>query len=279
LRAKAVSTNPEKDCATPGPSEDSAGANRLSAASFFSQQLPQLQRIGRGGALLIIVKIDVDIVLLSPRSNISRPLFKGGRGVAASIPAAGTMTADIDEFGRSPPRRDPATRFQMRCILASTCRISLPRPASGPRFITPVSADDRPGRWQRDFARWDCATQPRLPPGALDIVSPLARFIPPATVIDKPGYSAFFASSLQSFLAEKSINTLIISGSETDVCVLATVLDAVDRGFRVIVVEDRLCNSSDQGHDALMMLYRTRFTEQIELLALDAVLDLWQEAS
>jgi hypothetical protein len=62
------------------------------------------------------------------------------------------------------------------------------------RFITPVSADDRPGSGQRYFARWDCATQPRLPRGALDIVSPLARFIPPATVIDKPGYSAFFAS-------------------------------------------------------------------------------------
>jgi len=27
-----------------------------------------------------------------------------------------------------------------------------------------------------------------------------------------------------------------------------------------------------------MMLYRTRFTDQIELLRLDAVLDLWQEA-
>lgn len=89
------------------------------------------------------------------------------------------------------------------------------------RFITPVSADDRPGRWQRYFTRWDCATQPRLPPGALDIVSPLAGFIPPARVIDKPGYSAFFASSLQSFLAEKNINTLVMSGSETDVCVLA----------------------------------------------------------
>jgi|SRR5581483_2956084 len=145
------------------------------------------------------------------------------------------------------------------------------------RFITPVSADDRPGRWQRYFARWDCATQPRLPPGALDIVSPLARFIPPAMVIDKPGYSAFFASPLQSFLAEKSIDTLVISGSETDVCVLATVLDAVDRGLRVVVVEDGLCSSSNQGHDALMMLYRTRFTDQIELLALDAVLELWRE--
>jgi nicotinamidase-related amidase len=147
------------------------------------------------------------------------------------------------------------------------------------RFITPVSAHDRPGRWQRYFARWDCATQPRLPPGALDIVSPLARFIPPATVIDKPGYSAFFASALESFLLEKRIGTLIISGSETDVCVLATVLDAVDRGFRVIVVEDGLCSSSNQGHDALMMLYRTRFTDQIELLTLDTVLDLWREAS
>jgi len=147
------------------------------------------------------------------------------------------------------------------------------------RFITPVSADDRPGRWQRYFARWDCAMQPRLPPGALDIVSPLARYIPPAMIIDKPAYSAFFASHLQSFLAERSVNTLIISGSETDVCVLATVLDAVDRGFRVIVVEDGLCSSSNQGHDALMVLYRTRFTDQIELLELEAVLDLWREAA
>jgi hypothetical protein len=37
---------------------------------------------------------------------------------------------------------------------------------------------------------------------------------------------------------------------------------AVDRGFRVIVVEDGLCSSSDKGHDALMTLYRTRFPEQ-----------------
>ena len=45
----------------------------------------------------------------------------------------------------------------------------------------------------------------------------------------------------------------------TDGCVLATVLDAVDLGFRVIVAEDALCSSFDQGHDALMTLYRNRF--------------------
>lgn len=58
---------------------------------------------------------------------------------------------------------------------------------------------------------------------------------------------------------------------------LASVLEAVDRGFRVIVVEDGLCSSSDKGHDALMTLYRTRFAEQIELVTLDEARGLWRE--
>jgi nicotinamidase-related amidase len=70
---------------------------------------------------------------------------------------------------------------------------------------------------------------------------------------------------------------LIITGAETDVCVLSTVLDAVDIGFRVIVVEDGLCSSSNEGHDALMMLYRNRYSEQIELMSHSEVLELWQD--
>ena len=145
------------------------------------------------------------------------------------------------------------------------------------RFITPLSAADRPGRWRRYFNRWDAATRSRLPEGALDLVPPLERFVPPAVVIDKPGYSAFFESSLAPLLGEKQIGTLIFTGSETDVCVLASVLHAVDRGHRVIVVEDGLCSSSDEGHDALMTLYRTRFAEQIELATLDEVCALWHD--
>jgi nicotinamidase-related amidase len=82
---------------------------------------------------------------------------------------------------------------------------------------------------------------------------------------------------LTAFLREKSVDTLIITGSETDVCVLATVLDAVDIGFRVIVVEDALCSSFDQGHDALMTLYRNRFSEQIELMTHAQVSELWRD--
>jgi nicotinamidase-related amidase len=67
--------------------------------------------------------------------------------------------------------------------------------------------------------------------------------------------------------------------AETDVCVLSTVLDAVDLGLRVVIVEDALCSSFDAGHDALMTLYRNRFAEQIELIHLDELRMLWPEDS
>jgi nicotinamidase-related amidase len=147
------------------------------------------------------------------------------------------------------------------------------------RFITPVHAADRPGRWQRYFTKWESATRSRLPAGQLDLVPALARFAPPAAVIDKPGYSAFVGSSLASFLTEKAVGTLVVTGAETDVCVLASVLDAVDLGFRVVIVEDALCSSSDAGHDALMTMYRNRFAEQIELVRAEQLPELWQEAT
>ena len=58
--------------------------------------------------------------------------------------------------------------------------------------------------------------------------------------------------------------------------VLGTVLGAVDVGYRVIIVRDAICSSSsDQGHDALMEVYHSRFSEQIETANADEILDAW----
>jgi nicotinamidase-related amidase len=143
------------------------------------------------------------------------------------------------------------------------------------RFITPMHADDRPGRWRRYFRKWHRVTRAELPASELELVPALRRFVPPAEIVDKPAYSAFRESPLALLLSERGIGTLVITGAETDVCVLATVLDAVDRGFRVVIVEDALCSSSDAGHDALMTLYRNRYSEQIELIKTAEVPTLW----
>jgi nicotinamidase-related amidase len=93
----------------------------------------------------------------------------------------------------------------------------------------------------------------------------MARYVPPAIVVEKPIYSAAH-SGLYDLLVGKGIGTVVVSGAETDVCVLATVLSAVDHGFRAVIVEDALCSSSDKGHDALMTMYRTLLHEQIDVV-------------
>lgn len=143
------------------------------------------------------------------------------------------------------------------------------------RFIPPREPGEMPGRWQAYYRRWREVTRARLDPALLALLPDLARFTPPATIVDKTRYSAFSTPALGRTLRALGADSLIVSGSETDVCVAATVLSAVDRGYRVIVVADALCSSSDEGHDAQLELYNRRFTEQIETADAEQVLRAW----
>lgn len=145
------------------------------------------------------------------------------------------------------------------------------------RFITPNRPDDMPGMWQRYYTRWKKATREVLDPALLELLPPLAKLCPPATVINKTRYSAFAEPELLSHLQARKADGLIVSGSETDVCVLATVLGAVDLGYRVILVRDAICSSSDEGHDALMQIYHRRFTEQIEVADSSTIMSRWDK--
>ena len=109
------------------------------------------------------------------------------------------------------------------------------------RFIPPERPDYMPGMWQWYYTRWRIATRECLDPELLELMPQLSALCPPASVIDKTRYSGFAEPNLLTHLRERDADALIISGSETDVCVLATVLDAVDLDCRVIVVRDAVC--------------------------------------
>jgi Amidases related to nicotinamidase len=144
------------------------------------------------------------------------------------------------------------------------------------RFITPYRPEDMSGGWRRYYERWRETTRENIDIEMLELLPPLKRLAPPATVIDKTRYSAFAEPRLLALLRRRGTDTLIITGSETDVCVLATVLDAVDIGFRLIVVRDAICSSSDEGHDALLDLYHRRYSEQIETADAETILSCWK---
>jgi nicotinamidase-related amidase len=57
-------------------------------------------------------------------------------------------------------------------------------------------------------------------------------------VIDKPGKGAFYQTDLELMLHNRGIDTLIVCGVTTEVCVNTTVREANDRGFRCIVLAD-----------------------------------------
>jgi nicotinamidase-related amidase len=143
------------------------------------------------------------------------------------------------------------------------------------RFIPPRRPDRMPGSWQRYYERWRELTLERIEPRLIELVPPLAALAPPAEVIDKRVYSPFSESELGDLLRRRRIDGLVITGAETDVCVLAAVLDAVDLGYRVVLATDALCSSSDATHDALLTLYRNRFTQQIETASSETILACW----
>jgi nicotinamidase-related amidase len=144
------------------------------------------------------------------------------------------------------------------------------------RFITPERPEDMPGTWRSYYEKWRETTRERLDPRMLELLPPLAKLAPPAVVIDKMRYSSFVGSGLRTHLEQRGADGLIVTGSETDVCVLATVLDAVDLGYPVILVRDAVCSSSDAGHDALLEVYHRRYSQQIETADAQDVLRHWE---
>jgi biuret amidohydrolase len=68
-------------------------------------------------------------------------------------------------------------------------------------------------------------------------------------VIDKPGKGAFYQTDLELMLRNRAIDTLLVCGVTTEVCVNTTVREANDRGFRCIVLADCCGSYFAEFHD------------------------------
>ena len=84
-------------------------------------------------------------------------------------------------------------------------------------------------------------------------------------VISKKYGSAFFGTSLAEQLQALNIDTLLISGCVTSACVRASAVDAVQSGFRPIVVRETVGDRSVLAHEANLIDIEQRYGDVISL--------------
>jgi nicotinamidase-related amidase len=149
---------------------------------------------------------------------------------------------------------------------------ALPRRTFFTRFTVPHVAEHAKGQWQKYYRRWHRFTGAVMNPGLVEIVEALAPYATPDTLIDKPTYSVFEVAGFDQRLAALGTDTILFTGVETDVCVLASLMTAVDRGYRVVAVADALGSSSAEGHEATLRYVLTRMPDQVEIVETAAVL-------
>ncbi|MBP1857824.1 cysteine hydrolase [Rhizobium herbae] len=165
----------------------------------------------------------------------------------------------------------------IQTILPNVVRLSRERQADTlfVKFIVPQRAEDAKGRWKSYYRRWSMVTGEALAPGMLDLVEPLAALAGTDSQVEKETFSVFGVSGFAGRLEGAGIDTLVFSGVETDVCVHASVLDAIDLGFRVIVAADAVASGDKTAHTLVLEHLLPRFAEQLEIATTQAILDAW----
>ncbi len=89
-------------------------------------------------------------------------------------------------------------------------------------------------------------------------------------IIEKRRYSAFFQTDLDLLLRELNVDTVVLTGVTTDICVKHTAADAFFRGYNIIVLEDCVEAFDEESHkfalNYMQKIYKARIIKSDEFL-------------
>jgi maleamate amidohydrolase len=77
--------------------------------------------------------------------------------------------------------------------------------------------------------------------------------------------SAFFGTTLQSWLTFKSVDTLLITGCATSGCVRASTIDASAYGYRPMLVAECVGDRAQGPHEANLFDMQQKYADLVSL--------------
>jgi nicotinamidase/pyrazinamidase len=78
---------------------------------------------------------------------------------------------------------------------------------------------------------------------------------PTDLVSEKRRFSAFFKTDLDQTLRMFNVDTIVVAGLATHICILTTVLDAVASDFKAVLVQDCCAAPTPEIHDNIIRIY------------------------
>ncbi len=84
-------------------------------------------------------------------------------------------------------------------------------------------------------------------------------------VLNKLFASAFFGTALSSFLAANGCDSLIVTGASTSGCVRATVVDAIQHGYRPVVPREAVGDRNPEAHSANLYDIDTKYGDVVSV--------------
>jgi len=82
-------------------------------------------------------------------------------------------------------------------------------------------------------------------------------------VIRKRRYSSFFGTDLDTLLRELQVDTVVLVGLVTDICIQHTAADAFFRGYKVVVPKDGVETVSDEAQKASLEYMKKNYGAKI----------------
>lgn len=95
-------------------------------------------------------------------------------------------------------------------------------------------------------------------------------------LVPKKHPSAFFGTSLTSYLIERGVDTVVLAGATTSGCVRASAVDAFSLGFRVLVPHQAVFDRSASSHAVNLFDINAKYADVMET---DAVVDYFARLS
>src|SRR6185369_18082257 len=99
---------------------------------------------------------------------------------------------------------------------------------------------------------------------------------PDEPVIEKRWYDAFSGSPLDGALRARGVTSLVMTGTMTDICVLATVIGGFNREYRMVVVEDGVATLWPDIQRATLDIVRRAYARVISAKDVASQLAGWQ---